>query len=58
MKQEMMGWQWHQLDLMQIICTSLQTDNHTIHTYIKALLKDDRTHQVYNKNEKEMFISQ
>jgi len=23
-----MGWQWHQLDHMQIICTSLQTDNH------------------------------
>jgi len=29
MKQEMMGWQWHQLDHMQIICTSsLHTDNH------------------------------
>jgi len=27
--QEMMGWQWHQLDHMQIICTSLQTDNLT-----------------------------
>jgi len=26
MKQEMMGWQWHQLDHMQIICTLLQTD--------------------------------
>jgi len=26
----MMGWQWHQLDDMQIICTTLQTDNHTI----------------------------
>jgi len=23
-----MGLQWHQLDHMQIICTSLQTDNH------------------------------
>jgi len=23
-----MGWQWYQLDHMQIICTSLQTDNH------------------------------
>jgi len=22
-----MGWQWHQLDHMQIICMSLQTDN-------------------------------
>jgi len=28
MKQEMMGWQWHQLDHMQIIYNSLQTDNH------------------------------
>jgi len=28
MKQEMMGWQWHQLDHMQFTCTSLQTDNH------------------------------
>jgi len=26
--QEMMGRQWHQLDHMQIIWTSLQTDNH------------------------------
>jgi len=24
----MMWWQWHQLYHMQIICTSLQTDNH------------------------------
>jgi len=23
-----MGWQWHQLECMQIICTSLQTGNH------------------------------
>ena len=29
LEQEMMGWQWHQLDHMQIICTLLQTDNHT-----------------------------
>jgi len=28
MKQEMMGWQWHQVDHLQIICTSLQTHNH------------------------------
>jgi len=27
MKQEMMGWQWHQLDHMQIIYTSLWKDN-------------------------------
>ena len=24
-----LGWQWHQLDHMQTICTSLLTDNHT-----------------------------
>ena len=30
MKQEMTGWQWHQLDHMQIICTSIQTDYYAI----------------------------
>ena len=25
-----LGWQWHQLNHMQTICTLLQTDNHTI----------------------------
>jgi len=29
MKQEMMGWQWHQVDHMQIIRTLLQTGNHS-----------------------------
>jgi len=29
MKQEMTGWHWHQLDHKQIICTLLQTDNHS-----------------------------
>ena len=24
----MIGWQWHQLDHMKIICISLQTDDH------------------------------
>jgi len=28
LEQEMMGLQWHQVDHMQITCTSLQTDNH------------------------------
>jgi len=28
LEQEMMGWQWHQLYHMEIICTLLQTDNH------------------------------
>jgi len=32
------GWQWHQLDHMQTICTSLQTDNHanTSSLYLQA----------------------
>jgi len=29
MKQEMMGWQWHQLNHIHIICILLQTYNHT-----------------------------
>jgi len=37
MKQQMMGWQWHQMDHMQIICTSLQTDNHTKTLSLKFL---------------------
>jgi len=28
LEQELIGWHWHQLDHMRIICTSLQTDNH------------------------------
>jgi len=28
LEQEMLGWQWHQLDHMQIICTSLQRDKY------------------------------
>ena len=31
-----LGWQWHQLDHMQTICTSLQTDNHTNTTSINV----------------------
>ena len=30
----MIGWQWHQLDHMQIMRTSLQTDNHAITGYL------------------------
>jgi len=30
MKQQSIGWQWHQLDQMQIICTSLRTHNHNV----------------------------
>jgi len=37
MKQEMVGWEWHQLDHVQIICTSLQTDNHASTSSLSAL---------------------
>jgi len=30
MKREMMGWQWHELDHIQIICTSRQTNSHAV----------------------------
>ena len=36
-RQEMTGLQWHQLDHMQTICTSLQTDNHSIFYGLDAL---------------------
>jgi len=39
LKQQMMGWQWHQLNHMQIICTSLLTDNHTSTSSLHVLLQ-------------------
>jgi len=41
MKQEMMGWQWHQLDHVQIICTLLQTDNHASTSSLHIFYKPD-----------------
>jgi len=32
-----LGWQWHHLDHMQTICTSLQTDNHTNQSSLNVL---------------------
>jgi len=26
-----LAWQWHQMDHLQTICTSLETDNHITH---------------------------
>jgi len=37
LEQEMMGWQWHQLNHMQIICISLQTENHTTTSPFRCL---------------------
>jgi len=41
-KQEVMGWQWHELDHMQIICSSLQTGNH-VNTSSLNLLQAGRS---------------
>ena len=35
LKQRWWGWQWHQLDHMQVICTSLQTDNQHLITQMQ-----------------------
>jgi len=37
----MIGWQWHQLDHMQIICTSLQTDNHASTSTLSFFYRSD-----------------
>jgi len=34
------GWQWHQLDHMRTICTSLHTDNHTNTSSVKFYRPD------------------
>ena len=41
LKQEMTGWQWHQLNHMQIICTSLQTDNHASTSLLHIFCRPD-----------------
>jgi len=41
LKQEMMGWQWHQLDHMQIICSLLQTDNHASTSSLRFFYEPD-----------------
>jgi len=40
LEQEMVWWQWRQLDHMQIICTSLQTDNHAITSLFSFYILD------------------
>jgi len=40
---EVLGRQWHQLDHMQTICTSLQTDNHTNTSSLDANARVRRT---------------
>jgi len=73
-EQDMMGWQWHQLDHMQIICTLLQRDNHastsslnflqarcpSYHSAnsIKAVKATLHPYQKWNKNEHVMLNCQ
>jgi len=43
LEREMMGWQWHQLDHMQIICTSIpdkQPRQYTTHSWNKQKKKN------------------
>ena len=48
-KDEMTGWQWHQLDRMQIVCTSLQADNHAS-THHSILFTDRMPFLCYSYN--------
>jgi len=61
MKQEMMGWQCHQLDHMQIICTLLQADDHGGSVYRPDALPDAQatisTHSV-NLKDKECVLQE
>jgi len=41
LEQETMAWQWHQLHHMQIICLSLQTDNHNSTSSLKSFYRPD-----------------
>ena len=43
-----MAWQWHQLDHMQVICTSLQTPapHHAVFTGWMILLPLNQQHQI------------
>jgi len=55
LKQEIMRWQWHQLDHMQIICTTLQTDNR-VRTDSKILFS--RTFQDFQRPNSRVFQDQ
>jgi len=49
----MLGWQWHQLDRMQITYTSLQTDNHAMAAPHQSIFRSwlgDGLYIVFQKN--------
>jgi len=41
MKQKMKGWQWHQLEHMQVLCSLIQSDNHASSSSLKILYRPD-----------------
>jgi len=45
-----MGWQWHQLDHMQAICTSLQTDNHSNTSSLNFYRPNQRCQSIDSKS--------
>jgi len=46
------GWQWHRLDHMQTICTSLQTDNHTNTSSLICAIDVKKRSHINKKNVK------
>ena len=57
----MMGWQWHQLDHVQIICILLQTDNHASISNAIFCMSDalpDANQQCQNTEGNRMLICQ
>jgi len=57
MKQEMMGWQWQQLDHMQIICNSLYTDNMAAHHHSSFHRPDANTQATVSKHWRQTTMS-
>jgi len=54
------GWQWHQLDHMQTICTALQTDNHTNPSslsFYRPVVEGEYKGLVYNPDSNSSGIS-
>jgi len=51
MKKEIMGWQWHQLDHMQIICTLQQTDTSLVTQFFTHWMLFLTSNQHYESTE-------
>ena len=51
------AWQWHQLNLMHTICTSLQTDNQSIFTGRMLFLMPNQQCQSTEGNHKHIILN-